>query len=763
MICLPALGRTRDEVPASSLAFLILLGLFTSAARAADLPPPMAVRCEVSFGREIPIYAWQQRSDWINVASGEGARGDGKTDDSKAIQRAFDKIGTRPGDPKVVYFPPGHYLIKTSLVLTERNGAMLVGHGRETILEWGGEAGGRMLWSNGAGRTVYLGLVFDGRKVAGVGIDHDSKTIYETRVRHESLEFRNFRDAGIRVGSAQKLASAEMMFYNLVFRNNGAGARFLAWNDYNNVFDGCLFEDNDYGIFAGKGNVVVRNSRFERSRVADALLSTHSHSFRRVVSLDSNRFIETVSGPTAAANVKVQASRISAWKSPGGAIVSHLRGPVLVFDTVFENAPKADAPPIALANPPYMLQQALVSDIVSTAASAVDVGVNGELRVLPSSGKASARAPTLGTQFLRSTVWMPERLLDVKRDCGARGDGKSNDSSALQTCIDKAAKGGDGTYLYFPSGRYRTTGTLHVDDASFWMGGTGWDTQIVRSGFGKGPVLSVHNPKALLLEHLRVGGAPGSISIEQTGDEAGSVFYRGIYGYHDAETANQAIRFKDLPAGTLVQSDHIDGRLKIEGSSAAHFLFGFAASVSVDVGGTAAPGGFLGFLFRVSALSDFPLEVSDNQSVVMSDWYNEQTGHLFKATGKGFGTGRITLDFSRAASTKPVFAYLDAFRGRVSVIGGGFGFPDDRVAPSVSVSSPEETSVTLMANSSWNEGLQLAPPGVAGYLGSNVVTGIKLNPFKKAPESVENPGAAVAALDDLRELGAMDVRYNVCR
>jgi hypothetical protein len=43
----------------------------------------------------------------------------------------------------------------------------------------------------------------------------------------------------------------------------------MAANDYDHVFDGCLFADLSYGIYCFHGNYHVRNSRFERSAVAD--------------------------------------------------------------------------------------------------------------------------------------------------------------------------------------------------------------------------------------------------------------------------------------------------------------------------------------------------------------------------------------------------------------------------------------------------------------------------------------------------------------
>ena len=47
------------------------------------------------------------------------------------------------------------------------------------------------------------------------------------------------------------------------------------------------------------------------------------------------------------------------------------------------------------------------------------------------------------------------RDLNVKLDCGARGDGAADDTDRIQACIDRAAASGQAVYL--PTGAYRIT------------------------------------------------------------------------------------------------------------------------------------------------------------------------------------------------------------------------------------------------------------------------------------------------------------------
>ena len=422
----------------------------------------------------IPTLGIAKMSDWIDVRQDVDpvAVGNGTNDDTAAIQAALDRLGGNANDPKVVYFPAGRYRITRTLHLANMQGAMLVGHGRDSVISWDGPAKGVMFRSNGASRSVFKGFVWDGRGIAGVGIDHASRTLYETRILHKHMAFMNFTIAGIRTGHNQKKASAEMMSYNLLFKNNAAGALFMAWNDYNNIFDGCHFEDNGWGIKVEKGNVVVRNSRFERSRKSDLYLSTHSHSVRRVVSSGSRRFVETVRGPTALGMIKLQDVRVNGWTAKDGAMVTSLRGPVLLVDTEFTQVPGI-APPVRLTNPPHMRQSAVIANASAPGAlRLIERGPNSQVSKLAHRTGAAVLTSS-EHRFLESDVSSPEVVFDVKRDCGARGDQRRDDTIALRRCIKKATAAGAGASLYVPAGTYRVSKTLEISGGTFMMTGDG--------------------------------------------------------------------------------------------------------------------------------------------------------------------------------------------------------------------------------------------------------------------------------------------------
>lgn len=74
---------------------------------------------------------------WINIKRDYGAKGDGKTDDTKAIQQALAAPYSDYNRPKLIYFPKGTYLVSDTLQFPSEGMACCVtiqGQGRESTI-----------------------------------------------------------------------------------------------------------------------------------------------------------------------------------------------------------------------------------------------------------------------------------------------------------------------------------------------------------------------------------------------------------------------------------------------------------------------------------------------------------------------------------------------------------------------------------------------------------------------------------------------------
>jgi len=82
----------------------------------------------------------------------------------------------------------------------------------------------------------------------------------------------------------------------------------------------------------------------------------------------------------------------------------------------------------------------------------------------------------------------PKAVIDAKRDLGARGDGKHDDTDALQKGIDlSCGSGGNTRILYLPNGVYRVTRPLLVTSpVGPWIYGQSRDGVVIRLDDGTG-------------------------------------------------------------------------------------------------------------------------------------------------------------------------------------------------------------------------------------------------------------------------------------
>jgi hypothetical protein len=159
---------------------------------------------------QIPSLKWKERSDWINVMTDvrPGAMGDGVADDTAALQAAFDKAGGNNGGNwgKVIYLPPGTYKISATLTWKDSVGGMLIGHGRETTLQWESTTGDVMFRCDSVRYSQVIGLTFDGNYKANVGLIQFNTLAFSCNNRYQHLAFYNLEagtasyDAGIVIG-----------------------------------------------------------------------------------------------------------------------------------------------------------------------------------------------------------------------------------------------------------------------------------------------------------------------------------------------------------------------------------------------------------------------------------------------------------------------------------------------------------------------------------------------------------------------------------
>jgi hypothetical protein len=701
---------------------------------------------------DIPSLNWQPRSDWINVkTSTPAAVGDGVADDTAALQAALNVTSVG----KTVYIPAGTYRITQTLAMHNSIGSTVIGNGRDTRIVWAGTNGGVMFWSDGNNYTRYIGLSWDGGGIAAVGFDHAAKTTFETEIQHVNEAYRNFTGYGIRIGNNQVQASAEILYRNCLFVNCTNGIGILTYNDYDNTIDHCEFENCGTGVYCNHGNFYARNSHFQNSSQADFFLyPEHGCSIRRCTSSGSYEFVNQIG---TAATLTLQDCQVANWTGPYAVYVSD--GPILIFDCAFSTVSSNPVPVYANYS-----QVILLCNNSPLAPNQLLGGHTNSVYVI-TNNQYSGVLTNANQTFLQQTAGVPGQTFDAKRDFGAKGDGLTDDTTAIQSAINAAKAHGNGAIAYLPTGRYKVSQTLSVTGSNYIIGGTGYRCGLIWNGSTGAPFVAVSNVQNVTMADFCVGNNDfgqmthgDDIWVSSAPGVPCRLTLDGVYGYgkYDLNPDKHGIHFDHLPLGSVVVVQALEGQLQIDRCDDATLLFRTSYEGTTTIKGTpSGRQGFAGFLTRLATATNPALRVFDNQSVVMSDFYVEQSQQVATFSGNTNGPlGTVTIQSPKShmvTTNVPVFD-IQGYAGRICYQTQFYLEPAQ--------TRFQSTNAPL---------LQLILPGCFWYNNSPV---FNLDPAVK-PTLMGSGGAPVGgptdsgitsaalsgmsnALDDLRKLGQLD-------
>lgn len=431
---------------------------------------------------------------WKNVKTDFGAVGDGKADDTDALQKALDSLATsyKQGESHL-WFPVGTYRITRTLVCTGRAGIGILGeHPDTTIIRWDGPAydgaetvppfnsdawkawNGRhpseMLWLNARNSRVGR-LTFDGAGTAFAGIAykwHDSKApeqVHSTRLNVHDMVFRDMA-IGFDGGGKQLWLDSEVTMARCRFlrcTRFGVGLRHFNSVDY--WLWHCLFEECGVAVsnepLPHGGSFHVYNSIFLRSKIADAsIYHTQYDAMRDNVSIGSRRFFLAKMNSDNGAMLTLTGNRIIdpgetdtiRLEQAGSAIIGH--------NTISYRQPAAagDGPTIRVGLEENTLASALVvNNLFENVPAAQPVAVSGQ-GVLYNNRVRRGKVTEPDTAFVGVLPNRRQQIFEVAP--GA-------DAVAVQQAIDAAvayaaAHPGARPVVHLPWGQYKIDRTLVV-------------------------------------------------------------------------------------------------------------------------------------------------------------------------------------------------------------------------------------------------------------------------------------------------------------
>jgi hypothetical protein len=741
-------------------------------------PPPVT---EPPAGAtEIPTLNWTAvPSDWINVKSA-GAKGDGVSDDTAAINNCLSQLTCFAGNRgATVYIPAGTYRITGTLNQIYKEGSAVIGHGKGTVLVWDGPDNGCMFNSDSNAFSLFEGLVFDGKGRAANGLKHGNIQRRVIMTMHRNLWFKDFRAEAIHIPDAKpdQRYVAESMFQNILIERAKVGISMIQHNDYINSIAGCTFLDVEIGVKAHFGLPLIRDCHFERCSHAAVTVTgvSHGRTMRRCTAKDVGMLLRLGDGPgwKTGFPMQIQDCHVEGWKNVDGAIIGYFRGPIFIFDSTFKGPPSGGKQTILLGNGADYNQRLLHSNCTSELSVFINRGANGQVSEIPA-GARGGSLTSASQSFLRGgSRRMPGKVFSIK-DYGAVENG-ADIGPALQQAIDAAKAEGNWAMAYVPPGEWNVSTTAVATGGQYVISGSGWKTKLWWKGAASGGVmLRVKAPQDLIVQNTSLGHDQHGAavwSIHQVSDGTPSrVLYDNLHFRKDYIPCG--LFLDGLGAGDEVIVNFAQGRVWSKNSSRADIICSHMDYCSFYLEGAGEDTGMFGVMAGFTPGNNESITVKNNLSFVASDLYTEAQKNYITASGAdGEKAGRITCVAPRFNTAKgQTDIQLNNYQGRVSILSSHADpYGGDVPVYKVMQTGSRKASVVYAGIDFLTTPGQPGLPTFELSNGTATVVGNIMDSWSDSnsantsvPDQIPATGLqeVAAALDHLRELGDLDLRLN---
>lgn len=252
---------------------------------------------------------------WANLKQRFGAKGDGKTDDTKAFQKALDdltvllmKHNTGSNAFTTIYLPAGTYCISSTLSLRGKVGISLIGESPEkTIIKWIGKANDTMFWSNGSAYFKIARISWNANNITGtkqVAIqwkekwnDGKTRSFASLNIEVSDCRFYGKPQVGIIGGTYSDpddgtgSNDSEILIKRCVFDQCERGVWIRGFNALDYWIWDSKFINCGIGVYCKHGNYHINNSHFFSSTLSDIVnVAGYYMSVRECYSKNSTQF-----------------------------------------------------------------------------------------------------------------------------------------------------------------------------------------------------------------------------------------------------------------------------------------------------------------------------------------------------------------------------------------------------------------------------------------------------------------------------------------
>ena len=453
---------------------------------------------------------------WKNVKTDYGAVGDGKADDTIAIQKGLDDLQLHK-DSVVLYFPVGTYRITQTVKTTRKEhtncmGVTVVGEDpAKTIILWDGKPGETMFlydaWYSRISR-----LTLDGVGKAGVALAYGGG--FSTYNETSDMIFKDIAGDGMAMATGDNGQAENEVLCCQFIRCTGAGIRTNNFNSLDIWAWYCRFEDCGYGLFNGAGNFHAYQCVFLRSKNMDiGSANLMVFSFVNNFSMGSKCFIDWAGQHVWGAETSITGNRII---EPTGDFAIRLGngGPYLLADNVIKSRPDTKGPVVHMT----WGDQILVGNTYTVADPVKESGRFRRLdEKIVDAKSISSEPPVLPTTPPNHN----RKVFEVIA---------GSDATAIQSAIDKAVQSNSKRpVVHLPVGTYRIDRTLVIPVGSDLQlvgdGGAETATVLQWTGDQGGLVLKLEGPSHATVRDMSISsGNANGILVENCDQPDGKIF-----------------------------------------------------------------------------------------------------------------------------------------------------------------------------------------------------------------------------------------------
>lgn len=499
---------TCAKPPKRMLAHRCAAAVFAAAALAAVIPSLAAQAQSIPATGDEFVGPF---ASWANVKTTYGAKGDGVTDDTAALQRALNAVGKNGANP-VLWIPAGTYVISSMLIVSNVEDISILGQDPSvTIIKWAGSSDGTMFHVSGIDYSRISRITFEGAGAAGIIVDQSNTTngYFDTGNEYADDFFQN-ANTGIQCGGDGANGCSEMSILRDHFTNlSTIGVSVMNYNALDIWVHYSIFDHDAVGVgdcswssttgFSGAGDIRVYNSIFRYSTVQDICIgNTAPFSFRNNYSIGSNFFIGAGNTNNPAPTV-VQGNTII---NPVNTIYWGNLGPV-VFDDNTILSPSGTTGPIIRSGAWAPSDMVAVGNTV-TIKNPFSNSSGGRLTEIGTTVVAAGSINTVEPALPGIEPNYNRKVVEVPAGATA---------AQIQSAINSAVStyNGQRPVVHIPAGNYNITQTLTIPPNS--------DVQLVGDGgrassptktfldwgaSGSGPVLLIQGPSNATLRDIAV-------------------------------------------------------------------------------------------------------------------------------------------------------------------------------------------------------------------------------------------------------------------